>query len=162
MELSAQDEILARIAPSSARRFLALATLYALGLLQAWLGFSVEASALATVIPFAFAVIVLAIAEKMRRSTRSDIVLTTRALWDGDGTLIADLDTVERVERGAFAIKPSNGFMLLTRDKARRDWRPGMWWRTGRRVGVGGILAAGAARFMAEQIAAQLALRGRG
>jgi hypothetical protein len=63
------------------------------------------------------------------------------------------------VERGAFALKPSNGFTLVMKHKSPRAWAPGIWWRTGYRVGVGGVTAAGQSRFMAEQIALMIARR---
>ena len=72
---------------------------------------------------------------------------------------MARLDDVQSVERGAFALKPSNGFTLVMKHKNQRAWAPGMWWRMGYRVGVGGVTAAGQSRFMAEQIALQIKQR---
>nr|WP_246455611.1 hypothetical protein [Sulfitobacter aestuariivivens] len=98
-------------------------------------------------------------ADAMRKATASQVVLTETELRDGDGTLIAPLEDVIGVDRGFFAFKPSNGFLLKTRSRAPRRWRPGLWWRIGNRVGVGGMTAAHQAKNMSEILAIILARR---
>jgi hypothetical protein len=95
-------------------------------------------------------------AEALRRATRPALHLHADALRDSDGTLLTRLEDVARVERGAFAFKPSNGFVLHLRGRQPRAWQPGLWWRMGKRLGVGGTVSAGASRFMADQIALRL------
>ncbi len=43
--------------------------------------------------------------------------------------------------------------------KHRDEWRPGLWWRVGRRIGVGGMTPASQTKFMSEIIAAMIAQR---
>lgn len=107
-----------------------------------------------------FAGLALLGAEALRRATRPALHLHADALRDSDGTLLARLEDVTRVERGAFAFKPSNGFVLHLRARQPRAWQPGLWWRMGKRLGVGGTVSAGASRVMADQIALRLAQRG--
>jgi hypothetical protein len=57
-------------------------------------------------------------------------------------------------------MKPSNGFTVVMETKQPRAWAPGLWWRVGRRVGVGGVTGASQTKFMAEQIALRLAQGG--
>ena len=100
----------------------------------------------------AFGVVMLWQAERLRRSTTVTIELTATELRDSAGTVLARIDEVQSVERGTFAFKPSNGFTLVLNSKKPRAWLPGLWWRFGRRVGVGGVTNAGQAKFMAERI----------
>lgn len=88
------------------------------------------------------------------------LVLTEAELSDSrDGPICAIADVV-RVERGAFAIKPARGFALRLAGSGPRRWVPGLWWRTGRTIGVGGLTGAGETRVLAEMIAAMVAARG--
>jgi hypothetical protein len=48
--------------------------------------------------------------------------------------------------------------MLRLSDKAPRAWYPGLWWRMGRRVGIGGVTSAAQTKAMAEIIAAMIAV----
>ena len=98
-------------------------------------------------------------AERMRRATSNAIELTRRELRDTRGTVLASVDQIVGVDRGMFAFKPSNGFLLKLTDKAPRSWHPGMWWRLGARIGVGGMTPGHQTKFMAEMISAMIAER---
>jgi hypothetical protein len=93
-------------------------------------------------------------ADAMRRAV--PLVLTAEALTDADGRVLARLENIRKVERGTFAIKPSNGFVLILDRSLGRTWVPGQWWRLGRRVGVGGIFSGTEAKFMADLIAMRI------
>jgi hypothetical protein len=97
--------------------------------------------------------------EGMRRATGHGLVLTERELRDSAGTVLARVEDMVSVDRGLFAFKPSNGFLLMTATRAERAWRPGLWWRFGRRIGVGGLAPARQTRAMAEIIATMIARR---
>jgi hypothetical protein len=84
------------------------------------------------------------------------IELTETEIRTSNGEVLARMDEILAVDRGAFAFKPSNGFTLKLNTKKPRAWAPGLWWRFGRRVGVGGVTSAGQAKFMAEQIALRI------
>jgi hypothetical protein len=87
-------------------------------------------------------------------ATRDGLVLTREVLRTSSGEVLARVEDVQNVDRGAFAFKPSHGFLVTTTASGRRRWAPGLWWRAGRRVGVGGTLSGGETRAMAELLAA--------
>ncbi|MBS0125305.1 hypothetical protein [Thetidibacter halocola] len=86
------------------------------------------------------------------RATGEALILTETELRERSGTVLARLDDVERVERGMFAMKPSNGFNLVLRQSGARVWRPGLWWRLGRKVAVGGVTSGSQTRPVADII----------
>ncbi len=151
------------VAASPARRVLALAALYALGVLIIWGGMQASsqggAGPLRLVAVIALGAGFLLAAERMRRVTHLSIILDADGLRDSGGTVLAAWDDIEKVERGSFANKPSNGFSVVLKSRGPRGWAPGLWWRVGRRVGVGGVLPGRPTRFMGEQMALWLRAR---
>ncbi|HDR29596.1 hypothetical protein [Rhodovulum sp.] len=103
----------------------------------------------------------LVLGEAMRRATTCALRLTRAGLVDSAGRELARLDEILRVERGAFALKPSNGFTVLLKAGRPLAWVPGIWWRIGRRIGVGGVTSAFEARAMADILATVLIERDR-
>ncbi len=101
-------------------------------------------------------------ARRMWRATAASLVLTPDALLSSDGRVLAEMDDIVAVARGAFAFKPSNGFTLTLRRPGPFVWEPGLWWRVGRRVGVGGVTPGTPARFMAELMQERIAKRSEG
>lgn len=88
------------------------------------------------------------------RATDERLILTRDDLQTEGGEVIVEVSDILSVDRGAFAFKPSHGFLLTTKTAGPRRWAPGLWWRVGRRVGVGGTLPGGEARAMAELLTA--------
>ncbi len=91
------------------------------------------------------------------KSGQLTIELTSEVLRDSRGAVIARIDQIEKVSRGPFALKPARGFGLRLAAPAGNVWMPGIWWRVGRFVGVGGVTSAAETRIMAEMIEAMLA-----
>lgn len=151
-----EDGVYARVAASPARRVFAYGVLFSLGALLIYLPLVQPPALIWTVIMLAAGVISLWMAERLRRATQNVIELTDTEMRDSTGQVLARMDEIRMVERGVFAFKPSNGFTLVLNNKKPRGWAPGLWWRIGRRVGVGGVTSAGQAKFMAEQIALRL------
>ncbi len=153
------DEILATVHASFGRRIIGIGALGALSVLLVYI-------ALVQPPAFGWQVFLLALgglsfwmADQMRRATSLTIELTPDVLRDSEGRILARMADVTRVERGAFAFKPSNGFLVTSSVSAPRVWAPGMWWRVGKRIGVGGMTPGSQTKFMADTMAAMIASR---
>lgn len=154
-----EQGVYASVGASKARRIFGLFALYTLGalvLLMVARQPPVPVLAVAMLILGAGAIWA---GERLRRATKNRLVLLATELRTSDGLLVASIDNIEKVERGAFAFKPSNGFTLVLKERSSRIWQPGLWWRSGRRVGVGGVVPSGEAKFMAEVISTWIAQR---
>ncbi|HEU0221406.1 MAG TPA: hypothetical protein VFR34_04225 [Paracoccaceae bacterium] len=153
----------ARLACAPIRRAIAAGLLALLGL------FLLYVAALRTP-PEAWALAILAVAgagalwlaRALWRATAGEILLTDEGLFDGTGRLLCPLSEIVRVEAGLLAFKPANGFLLHLRRRAPMGWAPGLWWRQGRRFGVGGSVSRNEAKAMAEIITLLLARREQG
>lgn len=153
------DTVLATITASAPRRLLGVGTLTLLGGMLMYLAFAAPPSPLWQTCLLVLAGGALWLATTMYRATQSALELTETELRDTDGTVVARIDDVEAVDRGAFAMKPSNGFTLKMKRPQARSWRPGLWWRLGRRVAVGGVTSGAMTRPVADVIAAMIARR---
>ena len=155
------DDVLAVITPSPARRGLAMFMIVALGLLLLYLALvNPPAGLFWRVFLVAAGLGAILLADKVRRATTVSLELTADGLRDSSGTVLCRMNEIAAVERGAFAFKPSNGFVLRLKAPVGRAWQPGLWWRFGRKLVVGGVTAASQARLMADVIAMKIAKTG--
>lgn len=99
------------------------------------------------------------LAREVHRATSQTLELHPDGLFAEDGTCLCRMSEIERIERGVFAFKPAGGFLLRLKEKRPAAWWPGLWWRRGRVVGVGGVTARSAGRAMAEVIAERVEKR---
>ncbi|MDW4497024.1 hypothetical protein R5H30_03450 [Sulfitobacter sp. D35] len=152
-------EILARVEAAPARRVIGIGALMLLGAMLIYIAFSQPPT-------FGWQIFLLVIGggalwmgERMRRATATALELTQAELRDSAGTTLARVEDMVAVDRGLFAFKPSNGFLLKVSARAPRAWHPGLWWRIGGRIGVGGLAPQRQTRAMAEIIASLIARR---
>ena len=158
-------EVLTRVHASKPRRLFGVMMLALLGAILLYIGLGGGSQ-----MGFGWRLYMLAmgagalwVARAMARATRGAIVLTQAAVVfedaAGDLSVVVPIADVVSVERGTFANKPSNGFSLRLRTRQARAWRPGLWWRMGKRVGVGGVAAGAQTKAMADMIAAMINAR---
>ena len=152
-QMTDDNEVLMTVRTAPIRRWIGIGLLFILGMLVLYIALTAPPD---TVLLRMF-LIVLGLAaiwcgDKMRRATELALELTRTELRDSSGMVLARLDQVVAIDRGAFAFKPSNGFTLKLSSPGPRGWRPGLWWRIGKRVGIGGVVAAAQAKIMAETI----------
>ena len=153
------DPFQPKIAASQPRRWLGVGMLLFLGGLLIYVAFATPPDLAWQMFLLLMGGVSLWVGDKMRRATEGWIELTEDALITHEGEVIARIDEIEKVERGMLAFKPSNGFMIKTKNPAARRWEPGLWWRMGRRIGVGGVTPASQSKVMADLISAKLMMR---
>lgn len=154
------EEVLARVQVSQGRRLMGVAMLVGLGAMLLYLSVVQPPTGPGwRAFLLVFGVLAMLLGVRMHASTALGLELTADVLRDSAGTILARLDEIEAIDRGIFAFKPSNGFLLrLSRPQPRR-WAPGLWWRMGRRVGVGGVTPRHQTKFMAEVIQLRITAR---
>lgn len=158
--MTEKPEILARITASPGRRLLGVGSLGLLGLLLIWVAMAQPPAVGWQMFLLIFGAGSLYFATRMWQATALVIELTETELRDSTGTTIARIEDIAHLDRGLFAFKPSNGFLLRTHaPTGPRAWQPGMWWRLGNRIGIGGVTPGHQTKPMTEIIAAMLALR---
>jgi len=139
-----EDGVYARIAIAPARFFFAFVVQILLGLVLIYMAFNSAAGVVGKVLIIALGVGMLVQANRLRGSLKDEVWLTDAGLVTNEGLMLAPLDQIKEVSRGAFALKPSNGFSVVLDEKLGFLWVPGLWWR----------------KFMAEQISYKIAERG--
>ena len=158
----ADPDILVTVKASPGRRVLGLGSLYILSLMVIYVAIANPPAAGWQVFLFALGGGALWISEQMRRATSFHLELTREELRESSGVVLARVDEITALDRGMFAFKPSNGFLLRLSRKGRRTWRPGLWWQMGSQIGVGGMTPGPQTKFMAEMISAMIAEREAG
>ena len=154
------DDVLASVRASRPRRGFGVFVLGSLGLMLIYLAFTAPPEGFGfQAMLIGFGMITLWLANKMWAATQQVIELTMDELRLSDGTVLAPTAQIASIDRGMFAFKPSHGFTLKLNSKAPVGWHPGMWWRFGKRLGVGGVTPGSQTRIMADVISAMIAER---
>ncbi len=151
------DKVVAEVACSAGRRLSGVVITAGLGAALIWsaLAQPPEAAGWQALI-VALGLVALVSAVRVYRATARKLVLTETQLRDDTGRALVAIDRIDRIERGMFAFKPSNGFVLRLKEPAPPAWQPGLWWRWGRKLAVGGVPSGHDTRALADAIQAML------
>ena len=145
-----QPEVILSVQSSPMRRTMGVGSLGGLGVLMLWISFAGTAPFSLLVPLLVGALLAIWGAIRLYQVTSLALELTRDGIRTADGMLLVGVDDIARIERGAFALKPSNGFLVRLKSPATRSWAPGIWWRWGTFLGIGGVLPPGETRAMAD------------
>lgn len=153
------DEVLAVVSVSQVRRWLGVGILAAIGVMVLYVALSTSPEFNAQIFLIVTGLLSLWMADKMRRATDLWIELTATELRDSTGQLIVKVEDIKSVDAGFLAFKPSNGFLVRTATRQPRVWHPGLWWRVGKSIGIGGVTPGSQTKAMSQIILMMLATR---
>lgn len=154
------DEPYAVLKASPARRVMGTGVLLALGFLLLYLAAArPPAEFIWTFVMLATSVAALSMGYVMWSRSGVALELTQEGLVQSDGVIVAAMEDIAACDRGMFAFKPSNGFLVRLTRSAPFGWSPGLWWRVGKRLGIGGVTQPAHAKMMADTLSAILARR---
>jgi hypothetical protein len=156
------DDVLATIEASAMRRWIAIGMLGFVGFVCLWISLSKPPSGGYLITLLGLGVLAAWMAWRLWSATEHKLILTEKDLRSADGMVLAEVADIEALDRGFFAFKPTHGFLIKTKTKGPKTWRPGMWWRMGRSIGVGGVTPGSQSKFMAEMLSAMIAKRDLG
>ncbi|SFI90249.1 hypothetical protein [Jannaschia pohangensis] len=156
------NDIIHVLRPSQPRRVVGLVIQVSLGLLLLWLAFLYPPETFGwQIFLIGMGVAALVLATRGWQGSSVAIVLDDGGLRQEDGVQIAPIDNIASVDRALFSFKPSNGFLIRLHEAPGRAWVPGMWWRIGRRVGIGGVTGGAETKMMADALSFMVAQRDR-
>ncbi|GAB5448196.1 hypothetical protein [Gymnodinialimonas sp.] len=156
------NEHLASIHPRPARRVVAVGMIVALAVIV-W-----TVAALRPPESFAYMLMLVFfgagcfwLAYGMWHASAREIELTRSELREVDGRVLCRMDNVARVDRGAFAFKPAGGFLVrLKAPEGPGVYAPGVWWRWGRTLAIGGVTARQDGKNVADMMIVMMLERG--
>ncbi len=146
------EKVVFTLTPSPIRRGFAVAGIAILAILLAYLAIAHPAPPMTTTLLGGGTLMSLFFVLRMIVATSGALQLTKSGLYDSKGILVVAVANVHQVELGIFAFKPSNGFVIFLKEPMSAAWSPGMWWRFGRRVGIGGVTSRAQGKLLAEAL----------
>ncbi len=147
------DDVIARLEPSLGRRWFGALSLGALGLVLIWYTFTQpQDMLLLRILTPVLGVAFIWQAQWNLRVSKTGIYLTRQGLFDAQNRQIVALYNMAEVDRGVFAFKPSNGFLIRLHEAEPKGWAPGLYWRFGKRLGIGGATHPGHNKMMSDAI----------
>lgn len=151
------SEILVKLEASPVRRVFGTAMLVGLGAVILYISaVSPPSNIFAIALLIAISAGFFWAGKRLYEVTADAIILTREDITTASGRLLCRIDEIDKVDKGFFAFKPTNGFLILLKAPSDRSWAPGLWWHLGKRIGIGGVTSPRQAKEMAAIISMML------
>ena len=75
------------------------------------------------------------------KAKQTGVKLTKLGIYDLNNTLLYRTSDIKYLDRGIFAIKPANGFIIHLNKPLAFHWHPGLFWCIRKRLAIGGLLS---------------------
>jgi hypothetical protein len=137
------NEVLARITPKPARRIFATGITGLLGLILIYIAATPAGGPDLAGLPDRARPALHLWAWRLWEASAVVLELTRVEMREEGGRQLFRVEDVDRVDNSAFAFKPAAGFLVHLKTRQPRVYAPGLWWRSGRRVAIGGVTGRG-------------------
>lgn len=151
---SETDPVLQSLSASRLRLFSILALLLIFAAIMVQIAVELPSDRLATKAGLALlGAVLIWQAVRVWSSSRHRIELTPTGLrWSKTGAYLARIEDIRDVNTSIIAFRPATGFLVILNAPAPAATAPGLWWRVGKRIGIGGVTAKYEAKAMAEML----------
>ncbi len=75
---------------------------------------------------------------KFYQNTREELLLYEDRVASSSGELLFEVSNVKSIDNSLLSFKPSNGALIYLKSPMPMKVHYGLWWRVGKKVGIGG------------------------
>ncbi|MCY4445271.1 MAG: hypothetical protein OXC02_02250 [Rhodobacteraceae bacterium] len=152
----AQDKPEAIVRPPLGKRVVATSLLVLGGLGLGYYGTVYYWGQPGSFILYFLALVTFFVCFKFYTTTGQSVLLFHNRVISSSGELLFEVQNIKSIDNGLFAFKPSNGALVHLHSSMPAIVRFGLWWRIGKRVGIGGCTSRAEVNVMVDLIRAKM------
>ena len=147
------SDVILKIKPSAGRRIFGIIILCLVAVIMMNYAFGDKAQSIVLrFILLLMAVVFLWQAQANLRFIGAALILKREGLFDDQGALICSLSNINQIDRGWISFKPSNGLLVRMHKPMALKWSPGLYWRFGKSLGIGGMVSPVLTKEMSDKL----------
>ena len=88
----------------------------------------------------------------LKRYSKIGFLINQSGLFNIDGSVICKIDDIERIDVSPYTFKSANGFIVILKTKSSFKSIPGLYWRLGKRLSIGGLVSKNESKFLSQTL----------
>ena len=88
----------------------------------------------------------------LKRYSKIGFLINQSGLFNIDGSVICEIDDIERIDVSPYTFKSANGFIVILKTKSSFKSIPGLYWRLGKRLSIGGLVSKNESKFLSQTL----------
>ena len=75
-------------------------------------------------------------------------LLNQEGIFNLDNTIICRIEDIETIDTSPYTFRSANGFIVFLRERSTFKIVPGLYWRLGNRISIGGLVSKAESKFL--------------
>ena len=88
----------------------------------------------------------------LKRYSKVGFLINQSGLFNLDGSIICEIGDIERIDVSPYTFKSANGFIVILKTKSSFKSIPGLYWRLGNRLSIGGLVSKNESKFLSQTL----------
>ena len=88
----------------------------------------------------------------LKRYSKVGFLINQSGLFNLDGSVICEIGDIERIDVSPYTFKSANGFIVILKTKSSFKSIPGLYWRLGKRISIGGLVSKNESKFLSQTL----------
>ena len=88
----------------------------------------------------------------LNRYSKMGFLINQEGLFNLDKSLICRIDEIDQIDTSPYTFKSANGFIVILKTKNSFKTVPGLYWRLGKRISIGGLIAKNESKFVSSTL----------
>ena len=84
----------------------------------------------------------------LKRYSNVGFLINDTGLFNLDETIVCKMSDIARVDVSPYTFKSANGFIVLLKTQSSFKSIPGLYWRLGKRISIGGLVSKNESKFL--------------
>ena len=88
----------------------------------------------------------------LQRYSKVGFLINQSGLFNLDGSIVCEIGDIERIDVSPYTFKSANGFIVILKTKSSFKSIPGLYWRLGKRLSIGGLVSKNESKFLSHTL----------
>ena len=85
----------------------------------------------------------------LKKYSKVGFLINEQGLFNLDKSPICKMHEIDRVDASPYTFKSANGFIIILKTKNSFESVPGLYWKLGKRISIGGLVSKNESKFLA-------------
>ena len=84
----------------------------------------------------------------LKKYSKVGFLINEQGLFNLDKSPICKMHEIDRVDASPYTFKSANGFIIILKTKNSFESVPGLYWKVGKRISIGGLVSKNESKFL--------------
>ncbi len=88
----------------------------------------------------------------LKKFSKIGFLINELGIFNLDESIICKIENIKKIDVSPYTFKSANGFIIFQKTKGSFKIVPGLYWRAGKRISIGGLISKNESKFLSSTL----------